>query len=300
MTDLNIDEYISSGIVQYYVLGVATAEERIAFEKICMQYEEVSAAKENFEEQLKQFALRKREDPPPVIKSQVMAGIDIESVGQISKIEKEINTYANNAVEMLSVEKTRAIDHQLFTTRKNISSRAPQILATVSVVLLLVSVGLNFLFFNRLARAEEQSQSALLRQQQIVADNEVLQSEILSYEKLADLQRDEQVIPVKLITAATDTDTGRVAATVYWNAITKEVFVMIDFLPKAGKDAHYHLWAKVSDGYADIGKVDIPEAGGVVKMQSAAHPDEFLLTIENTETPKNPSLEKVWAAAKFK
>ncbi|HWC52883.1 MAG TPA: anti-sigma factor [Chitinophagaceae bacterium] len=46
---MNIQEYISSGIIESYVLGLASTEERSEFEKICTQYPEVLHARTAFE-----------------------------------------------------------------------------------------------------------------------------------------------------------------------------------------------------------------------------------------------------------
>jgi hypothetical protein len=46
---VNIQEYISSGIIESYVLGLASDEERREFEQTCAQYPEVLAARIEFE-----------------------------------------------------------------------------------------------------------------------------------------------------------------------------------------------------------------------------------------------------------
>jgi len=46
---VNIQEYISSGIIESYVLGLASAEERNEFDKMCELYPELREARTNFE-----------------------------------------------------------------------------------------------------------------------------------------------------------------------------------------------------------------------------------------------------------
>ncbi len=46
---MNIKEYISSGIVESYVLGLASEEERTEFEQLCKQYPELVTARDSFE-----------------------------------------------------------------------------------------------------------------------------------------------------------------------------------------------------------------------------------------------------------
>ena len=53
---MNIQEYISSGIIESYVLGLASPEERTEFEQICAQYPELAEARNNFELALEEQA----------------------------------------------------------------------------------------------------------------------------------------------------------------------------------------------------------------------------------------------------
>ena len=46
---MNLNEYISSGIVESYVLGLADEAERAEFERMCAAHEEVRAARNAFE-----------------------------------------------------------------------------------------------------------------------------------------------------------------------------------------------------------------------------------------------------------
>jgi hypothetical protein len=51
---VNIKEYISSGIIESYVLGLALAEERAEFELLCEQHPELVAARNEFETALEE------------------------------------------------------------------------------------------------------------------------------------------------------------------------------------------------------------------------------------------------------
>ncbi len=46
---MNLKEYILSGIVESYVLGLATVVEQQEFEALCKQYPEIAKAKLEFE-----------------------------------------------------------------------------------------------------------------------------------------------------------------------------------------------------------------------------------------------------------
>ena len=69
---MNIQEYISSGIVESYVLGLASPEERVEFESLCVQYPELVAARTEFELALEKQLLRDAAVAPRDIKQTVM------------------------------------------------------------------------------------------------------------------------------------------------------------------------------------------------------------------------------------
>ena len=68
---MNIQEYISGGIVESYVLGLASEEERREFEKTCEQYPEVLAARTAFELVLEKQAMENAMTPPADLKNQI-------------------------------------------------------------------------------------------------------------------------------------------------------------------------------------------------------------------------------------
>jgi hypothetical protein len=79
---VNIKEYISSGIVESYVLGLVSATERIEFESLCVQYPEILEARIAFEQSLEEQLLSDAKQPPQHLKQQIeskIAGLGPES-----------------------------------------------------------------------------------------------------------------------------------------------------------------------------------------------------------------------------
>ena len=46
---MNVKEYIASGMIESYVMGLLTEPERREFEAVCVQHPEVAAARMAFE-----------------------------------------------------------------------------------------------------------------------------------------------------------------------------------------------------------------------------------------------------------
>lgn len=73
---MNVQEYISSGIVESYVLGLASDEERREFEKACEQYSEVLQARIAFETALEKQAMENAISPPADLKAKIFDQIN--------------------------------------------------------------------------------------------------------------------------------------------------------------------------------------------------------------------------------
>jgi anti-sigma-K factor RskA len=78
---VNVQEYISSGIVESYVLGLASEEERREFEQMCTQYPEVLAARTSFELALENQAMENAIAPPAELKGKI-----VDQIGSMGKI----------------------------------------------------------------------------------------------------------------------------------------------------------------------------------------------------------------------
>jgi anti-sigma-K factor RskA len=72
---VNIKEYISSGVVESYVLGLLSAQERFEFEQYCETYPELRAARDSFEMGIEKHAMENAMPPPSGIKERILSAI---------------------------------------------------------------------------------------------------------------------------------------------------------------------------------------------------------------------------------
>ncbi len=73
---MNVQEYISSGIVEGYVLGLVSDEERNEFEKLCLQYPELLQARTAFELALEKQAMENALSPSADLKDRIFTEIN--------------------------------------------------------------------------------------------------------------------------------------------------------------------------------------------------------------------------------
>jgi len=90
---VNAQEYISSGIVESYVLGLASEEERHEFEQICAQYPEVLAARDLFEMALEKQAMENSIMPPAELKEKIIQ--EISGGAKVIPLTHRIKPQAN-------------------------------------------------------------------------------------------------------------------------------------------------------------------------------------------------------------
>jgi anti-sigma-K factor RskA len=83
---VNIQEYISSGIIESYVLGLASPEERAEFEKMCALYPELVEARTNFELSVERQAFENSVPPPAGSKEKIWSAIHQSAAKSPSKI----------------------------------------------------------------------------------------------------------------------------------------------------------------------------------------------------------------------
>ncbi len=85
---MNVQEYISSGIVESYVLGLASAEERTEFENMCLRHPEVLQARTNFELALEKQAMDGAVAPPSTLKQAIFN--ELETEGKVVTMQEPV------------------------------------------------------------------------------------------------------------------------------------------------------------------------------------------------------------------
>ena len=73
--DMNTKEYIESGILESYVLGIATVGESAEVERMVSVHPEVEIELEAIRGTLENYALQYEKQPPAALKSKVMAAV---------------------------------------------------------------------------------------------------------------------------------------------------------------------------------------------------------------------------------
>ena len=104
---MNIQEYISSGIIELYVMGVSTSEEKLELEALRLQYPELNKAILDFEIELEENILRSSTLPSLATDERILKNFETLQIPLITKPNirkiKWIRLFAAAAILLLAV-----------------------------------------------------------------------------------------------------------------------------------------------------------------------------------------------------
>lgn len=265
---MNVKEYISSGIIEAYVMGMTSSEEAEEFERMCATHAEVRNARDLFEQQLEQNAIAVGIQPPRKLKSLILSEIEIEA----QKIAPR--------TIISEPEKPQAI--QMF----RIAPSFWKYVAAASIVLLIGSTFLNFYFFSQYKNANHLYTQLLASNTELVNRFNVLQAKSDNYVAAMEMANDSNVAVVKMRGVPAH-DAER--ATVYWDKRTKDVYLMINNLPQPPAGKQYQLWAIVNGQPVDAGLVNWEMSNMKVPIKNVPAAQAFAVTLEKEGGSESPS-----------
>ena len=270
---MNIQEYISSGIVESYVLGLADEAERVEFEQMCTLHADVRSARDAFELSLEQHAMATAIAPPAPMREAILQQL---SAGAAS--EPRGNT---PVIQMQPI-------------RRSPIPMTMRYVAAASIVLLVGSAVLNFYYFNKYREFSQRYDRLLAQQTDLVKNNDALQTKLSTYEQTIVGMTDSNMAVIKMegsgVPANGSPAPGSLAM-VYWDTRSKDVYLMVKNLPQPAAGKQYQLWAIVDNRPVDAGMLEMQKGHVMVKMKNIPRAQLFAITLEEqggSPTPRGP------------
>jgi len=261
---VNIQEYISSGIIESYVLGLASPEERVEFEKMCASYPELVEARTNFELSVEKQAFQNSVPPPAGSKEKIWSAIQQSTTKNTSKI--------------ITMEPRKS------------GSSGLRWFAAASVVLFLLTAYLAYSFYNK----NGELQAKINRTDTIINELQAKVDEMARGEKI---MHDPDVMVVNMVGLKGSAS----SANVYWDSTSADVYMVVKNMPKIPSDKQYQLWALIGSKPVDLGLFDLPQSNSVIlKMKNIQKADAFAITIENRGNTGGPDLGQLQSMGKAK
>jgi len=153
---LDIKEYISSGILESYILGLASQEEASILECVMKNNAEVKAAFEEAQITFEMLATSQAVAPPHDLKAKIWDKIQQESVvvnNENIVVKKENNI--SELSEQKDQDQSKWMNHSLQMERFDQPKSNFKNFAIAASVLFLISVGINLYWLNSQAETKK-------------------------------------------------------------------------------------------------------------------------------------------------
>jgi anti-sigma-K factor RskA len=266
---VEINEIISSGLLELYAMGLSSVEETKQVEQWAAQYPEIKAEIAAIQSGLEGYAQAHAVQPPPEVKAKLFGKINED----------------NDAVPVIEMNQANRPGR--------IATISPlwKYLAAASVLLFVVSGILTYNYYNKYNAAASELASTRNELQQ-----EKEMAAMLNKER--DMMSSPNALPVSL-NKVSDMDG---AARIYWMKDTKEVYIDPSHMPAPPSGMQYQFWAIVDKKPVSGGMIPL-EQGNVkaningmtvhlVKMKSFGKAEAFAVSLEKAG-PERPTPDKV-------
>lgn len=264
---MNIKEYIESGILESYVLGVATAGESAEVERLILEYPVIQQELDAIRNSLETYALQYEKEPPAFLKNKIMESL-------FSEQEGVYNTQTGSIPQPVT-ETTES--REVISLNQNTQSSAPQrsiFKMAASWVLLALSISANIWFFKNWKNSEEKVLALESQNQVLAKEGQTLKA---SYqEEVAILQNPD----VKIIQLSGQPVAPQAKALIYFDKTKQEVYLSALSLPEVPQGKQYQLWAIVDGKPVDAGMIN--SKGNILKMKSFSNAVAFAISLEDT------------------
>jgi hypothetical protein len=276
----DIKAYIETGILELYVLGDITPDEKLQVEVMALKHPAVKAELDAIELSMELYAKENAVEPSENLRGRILGSI-LTNLGDDRNFtaaprHEESDSYEEDNIVALSKPSGNNFYKYAFA-----ASLALLIASTIA----LVSV------YSRLQQSNGQLIALQLQNQHFTNRVNLMDKELSVF-------RDPSFKLLKL----QGTKNPDMAVTVAFSAAKKKV--MIDMrnmkLPHNDKDHQYQLWALVGGKPVDLGVFDATaDSTHMKEMKSIALADAFAVTLEPKGGSVNPTMDQMMVLGKF-
>lgn len=266
---MNVQDYIESGSIESCVLQLASEREQRELDRLCAEYPEIQAARTVFELSLEKAAMEGAVQPAPFIRDSVLSVIH-DTAGAGNKTSKP----------------------ELNTSTGTINWRKLSLAA--ALILLAGSAALNIYLYNQYTTTHNRYTTLLAEQQQMADANKAIQAKLSVSEKDLAMMKDPRMQMVKL----GDMNKTNSMGTIYWDSLSKNVYLLVNHLPKPAAGQQYQLWAIVDGQPVDAGMIQMDSETALLAMKKIMRAEAFAITLEKEGGSPSPTLTALYVMGK--
>lgn len=271
----DIKAYIESGILELYVLGDLSPEERLQVEEMASKHPDIKVELGKIEQSMEWYASENAVEPAEHLRDKILNSL-VTNLGDDSIFPTKKEPVKDNVVTM----PVRQINFYKYAF-------AACFAMLVSSVAVLISV------YGKLQRANTQLLAMNGQNQQFAKTVSFMNDEL-------DVYHDKSF---KIITLKGTPKHDSASMLVAFNPVKKKV--MIDIadlkLPQNDKEHQYQLWAIVDKKPVSLGVFDKTSADTAImkEMQPVSGPQAFAVTLEPRGGSVNPSMDQMMVIGNF-
>lgn len=261
---MKVEEYISSGVLELYVLDLLNTAERRAVQQMVEEHAVVAEELINIELTMQGYAEAHGKKPTNKVKENLLSKLEFSD------------------------------DKKLEEKPKVIFLRW---IAAAASVLLMISLSLNFYQVNKINTVENKL-ADLRSEQSVLAEdysnvktqNEEIQNDLAKAKTRVDLFQNPNIQTVLIKGSNLSPNSF---AYINYNKQTKEVILNGIDLPINGPKNQYQLWALVDGTPVDLGVFDSSDS--LLKLSKTVdNPDAFAVTLQDRGGNEAPNLELLY------
>ena len=271
---MNSKEYISSGILESYILGHASPEEAGILECVMKNNTEVREAFEEAQKTFEMLATAQAVTPPNDLKSKIWDRIQQQEKVELS-VEKPIIPIQMNVQK--SEAKTE-IQETIAEKKGNWKN-----FAVAASLLFLVSTGANLYWMS--SQSEMKEEIANMKN-----ENQFKNLAMQNMQQKLDVVANPDM--KKIVLAGVDKH-PEAKATVLWDANSKDVYLSVNNLPKAPEGMQYQLWA-IEDGKPVNAGMYSEDKDMKIALANITKAQAFAITLEKKGGSEAPTMENMY------
>lgn len=274
---MNTKEYISSGIIESYILGHASLEEAGILECVMKNNAEVKAAFEEAQKTLEDLATAQAVTPPSDLKSKIWNAIQQEQTAE--------EVTPSLPADLPEVKRQTENNTDIKRYQKNTPWKTYAIAASV---LFLVSVAGNLFWMNSQSANQKEMDLMIAEKKQHDQAMEKMNRKIDMFSN-----PDMQMVMLKGVEKHAEAK-----AMVFWDKKTKEVYLNAEKLPKAPEGMQYQLWA-IEDGKPVNAGMYTEDKDSRTALASIPNAQAFAITLEKEGGSNVPTMENMFVMGKI-
>lgn len=252
---MSANDYISSGIVEQYVLGLCSPADQLELEQFRKTDAVLNEAIIHFEIQFEKVMMGYSSLPDAVTNDHILA---------------KINELSNSPV--ISIKREEAYKNRY---------RWIKLAAAAAILLLGTSASFNYLLYNK--NKSQSDQLAIYNNNKVPGSLPVADFNIL---------KDPSITPVAMYGVGYH---SICRCTMFWDKRSGKVYIMIHHLPLSDDKSDYQLWANVNGKQVSVGIVNDAIRDRFIEMSNMpSDATTFTVTLEKSGGATVPTIDEIY------